>query len=371
MTTPAAGCAPAASSRHPLRGQLTQPVNDTRASSPAFHPTPVRSRLRALCNAPLDSPWAFPLSIAVGSAVGAIVAALYSVFNPDASVAQGGTVGVCLTSLYMARQVRDHQAAQQNDARRAFLTRHPEVAQAVRESGITAGNDHWTQLQYDALQAGIEVGLRGLRVACAHADVPVSPQLESALAVFYIRHCAETGLFILSNSKRRECYVASIEPVDGNALARRVEAGEAPGAVLRNARVPFMRADHVNDALRHRQTFTLQAPDHESRVVPALEVASALCTAAPQRVVGADAGVGGHVPPTDAVQVVRRRRTAGKTLAEGVPGVRQEKAKPALTPLPVVWGGIATTPVTSISREHGGATAGGCCTDATAQGMNW
>lgn len=216
----------------------------------------------ALLSTPLHAPRAPALAGAVGAAVGAGFAATFQgISNVLPGTALGALLGVGWTSLqqYMERR----EGAQATSAEVLELAKYPAVRELLRRAGH--GVEDMAALQRLAvrLEADINKMTRNFDAYCRTRGVPESALVAKALRHFYLTHCGERGIVLLSKAKSPFCYlVAARKELQGKLEKALNHEDVRAGIQFRQMDCPYMRVDLALEKLHDAQEFAITVDAH-------------------------------------------------------------------------------------------------------------
>ncbi|MGE6332490.1 hypothetical protein [Stenotrophomonas sp. NPDC077659] len=304
-------------------------------------------------NCRLQDPAALPLALTVGAATGALVAALASVFTPTASLLDGSAFGMGLAAFAVGGRVDNEQLTREHRERWDYLNQHPEMRRVIQQRGLTFDDVVAVGVQHAIVTRRVAEAMDALQTVCRAHGLLLSTQMERALGVFYITHCADSALLLIAGLQHQGIYLAAVDDAIKPEVDALLAAGRLPGPVLRNSGAAFMRLDEVNRLLQDGADFDVRCLDREWRV----EVRSS-----PQRADEAAAEVlhaaAADTGPTPAgtfetgevVQVRRRHQATARPAREGAP-LPTPAAPAAPSGVTVRWGTTLLEQLAGMARN--------------------
>ncbi len=276
---------------------------------------------RSVLNMPLQSVWALPTAAVIGAAVGGgLAAALQGVSNALPGLTLGSLLGVGWASVQQGMDEQQARIRAYHAHVRAFAD-YPAVHALLCRAGTTADNAAALQRLAEKLEDDFARMTDRFKAFCELRQMTPNRLIGEVIRHFYLTHCADRGIVLISRRNARACYLVAAHAHDQDAIAHALnQDGISAGTVLRQMRCPYLRVDLANERLADAQAFTTEVRDGEWRVLPAEPAA-------------------GH--PTEAlatgpfVDVTRRRRPRVDSLQRGRPlAVRGgQSATPCAAPL--------------------------------------
>jgi hypothetical protein len=288
--------------------------------------------LRAALNATPHSALAVPLAAAVGAGVGGAFALA---FQGIGNLLPGTGVGAVLgTGWLCALRGFAHfeLSLQLHQARVDALRGYPAAHELLKRADTSLDDVAAVKRLSDRVE-------RDVRAMCVrfqqHFDeqgLKVAPLMEQVLRHFFLLHCGDRGILVVSRGSTQECYLVAAHAEDQESIRAALNRkGTSPSAVLRNLRCPFIRADLVNEHVRGATSFQMERDDVE--YIPAV--------ASPTR-----HAAGSPAPDVPAATTQPRRRVP--RLHGAIPAATRASvgpgAAPPTPPAPrsIVWGQILT-----------------------------
>ncbi|MBT2768475.1 hypothetical protein J7J08_12585 [Stenotrophomonas sp. ISL-67] len=222
--------------------------------------------LRSIFATPLHSAWAVPLACSVGAGAGAAVSLAFrgcTNLVPDALV--GGWLAIGWTNVQ--RYLDPGRAMAQLQPHERALVDYPAVRQRLHEVGTSV--DDLDALKSLAGQLEREFGrmITQFNAYCHSREVSPNPLMAGVIRHFYLTHCGERGIVLLSRLSATACYLVAAHAEQGSAIADGLsQKGVTAGTVLRRLRCPYLRVDLANETLHGAQSFTTNESHGEMRV---------------------------------------------------------------------------------------------------------
>jgi hypothetical protein len=221
-------------------------------------------RLRAVLNQPPQSTLALPLAVAVGATAGGVFA---SAFQGLDQLGFGTAFGAALGAawLYALRAIEhpqhEHRA---HVARVEALKDYPAVRKLLHAAGASLDDVAAVKQLSNRLDRDIRIMSERFRQQCEARSLSPAPLMEAVLRDFYLHHCADRGIVVISRRSSRHCFLVAAHPEDHACIRDAMNRKEcSPSAVLRNLRCAFMRTDLVNERLRGATSFRMKRDDVE------------------------------------------------------------------------------------------------------------
>lgn len=242
---------------------------------------------------PLQSDWALPTAAAVGAAVGGGMAlALQGVSNMLPGLTFGSMLGVGWTSVLQGMDEQQARLRAHHAQVRAFAD-YPAVQALLRRAGSSVDDEMALQQLSQKLEADFVRMTERFNEYCALRELIPNRLIGDVIRHFYLTHCADRGIVLLSRRSASACYLVAAHTRDQGSLARAMnQDGISAGTALRQMRCPYLRVDLANERLADARAFTTQVCDGEWQVLPA-EPATGQSTET--------------LVPGPVVQVIRRR----------------------------------------------------------------
>jgi len=235
--------------------------------------------LRDLLVTPLHSGAAIPLAGTLGAVVGAGFELAFRGCTNAAGPAWGvaGLVKPALISGWMGigcanamRWLDPEKPSRQLQPHERALVDYPAVRQRLRDAGTSV--EDLDALKSLARQLETEFGrmITQFNDYCRSREVTPNPLMAGVIRHFYLTHCGERGVMLLSRLSATACYLVAARAEHGRAIADALnQPGVRAGTVLRRLRCPYLRVDLANAALRDACAFTTEEHDGEMHVHPA------------------------------------------------------------------------------------------------------
>lgn len=212
----------------------------------------------SLLTTPLHSRQAPVIAGALGAAVGATFAmSLQGITNIGPGTLFGGLLGMGWTGLqqYMERC----QALRRTPPPEVReLTKYPAVRVLLRRHGAGVDDPAALLTLSIKLEADIKKMTQSLDAYCRTRGVPDSPLVAKALRHFYLTHCSERGIALLSKATSPYCYLVAAKKADEARLKQFLnDENVAAGTKLRQMGCPYMRIDLALETLRGAREFAI------------------------------------------------------------------------------------------------------------------
>lgn len=222
----------------------------------------------SILTTPLHSRQAPTLAGAVGAVVGAgFAAAFQGVSNLLPGTPFGALLGVGWANLqqFMERREADVRAT---PAEVLALAKYPAVRELLRRLGSGPEDAAALQTLATRLEADINRMTRNFNAYCRTRGVPESELVAKAIRHFYLTHCGERGIVLLSKAKSPFCYlVAARKELQGKLEKALNHEDVRAGIQLRQLDCPYMRLDLALEKLHHAREFAISVDVHgEMRV---------------------------------------------------------------------------------------------------------
>ncbi len=225
---------------------------------------------RAVLNMPLQSDWALPTAAALGAAVGGgMAAALQGVSNMLPGVTFGSMLGVGWASVLQGMDERQARVRAHHAHVRAFAD-YPAVQALLRRAGTSSDDEVALQRLSNKLEADFVRMTERFNDYCVPRDLTPSRLIGEVIRHFYLTHCANRGIVLLSKRSANACYLVAVHARHEGGIAEAMnQQGVGAGTVLRQMRCPYLRVDLANERLASARAFTTQVHDGEWQVSPA------------------------------------------------------------------------------------------------------
>lgn len=224
------------------------------------------SSLRSIPATPLHSPWAVPLGCGVGAMVGgAFSVAFRGCSNLVTDVLIGGWLGIGGTNVQ--RYLDTVRTTSRLQPHERALVDYPAVQKRLAEVGTTVDDLDALKSLSDQLEIQFGRMITQFNDYCRSREVPPNPLMAGVIRHFYLTHCSERGVMLLSRRSATACYLVAARAEQGSAIADALnQEGVPAGTVLRRLHSPYLRVDLANTALRDACAFTTEECDGEMRV---------------------------------------------------------------------------------------------------------
>ncbi|WP_315385251.1 hypothetical protein [uncultured Stenotrophomonas sp.] len=230
--------------------------------------------LRSVLSTPLHSPEAIPLAGTLGSVVGAGFELAFrgctNAAGPAWSVAEvmkpaliSGWLGIgCVNAMRWLEpdraQLQPHERA---------LVDYPGVRQLLHDAGTSVDDIDALKALAGQLEKDFGRMTRQFNDYCRSRGVPPNPLIGGVIRHFFLTHCRERSVMLLSKRTATACYLVAAREGQRHAIADGLnEEGALAGTVLRRMHCPYLRVDLANTALRDAKAFTTDDCNGEMRV---------------------------------------------------------------------------------------------------------
>lgn len=224
--------------------------------------------LRSILATPLHSAAAIPLACGVGAGVGgALSLAFRGCTNIVPAAFIGGWLGIGWTNVQ--RYLDQHTTTATLQPHERALVDYPAVRQRLHDVGTSV--DDLDALKSLAAQLEKEFGrmITQFNDYCRSREVPPNPLMAGVIRHFYLTHCGERGVMLLSRRSATACYLVAANAHQQDSIAEALNEQRVPaGTALRQLRCPYLRVDLANEDLRGAQAFTTEESRGEMRVCP-------------------------------------------------------------------------------------------------------
>jgi hypothetical protein len=215
--------------------------------------------LRSVVNVPAQSALAAPLAVAVGAGIGSALAlAFQGLGNLLPGTSLGAVMG--LTWLGALRWIEQgHVEQRRHQERVQMVSTHPQLSQLLRAEGGCLHDRGAVKQLCDRLDRDVRVIQDSFKKHCGAYGLTPAPLMGDVLRTFFLHHCADRGIVVISRGSTQECYLVAAyrkdHPRVRDAISR---VGASPPDVLRRLGCPFMRVDLVNTSMRDAQGFEVE-----------------------------------------------------------------------------------------------------------------
>jgi len=236
---------------------------------------------RAVLNMPLQSDWALPTAAALGAAVGGgMAAALQGVSNLLPGATFGSMLGVGWTRVLQGMDEREARVRAHHAHVRAFAD-YPAVQALLRRAGTSIDDEVALQRLSDKLEVDFARMTARFNAYCQLRDLTPSRLIGEVIRHFYLTHCADRGIVLLSKRSASACYLVAAHARHQGGIAEAMnQHGVGAGTALRQMGCPYLRVDLANERLADAGAFTTEVHDGEWQVMPAEPPAQTLRTPA-------------------------------------------------------------------------------------------
>lgn len=280
---------------------------------------------RAALNMPLQSDWALPTAAVLGAAVGgSMAAALQGVSNMLPGATFGSMLGVGSARVLQGMDEQSARLRAHHAQVRAFAD-YPSVQALLRRAGTCVDDELALQRLSDKLEVDFARMTERFNEYCMLRDLTPTRLIAAVIRHFYLTHCADRGIVLLSKRNARACYLVAVHARQKGSIAAAMnQEGVGAGSALRQMRCPYLRVDLANERLADAGAFTTEVHDGEWQVLPA------------------------ELPPGQTtetfargplVQVIRRRCPRANCLRAGRPPSLPEAAAPSAGSVQVIQRG--------------------------------
>ncbi len=222
------------------------------------------SWLQSLGNVSPQDALAGPVAAGVGAGAGSAVAlAFQGIGNLLPGTGVGALLGV---GWWGVLRWREHVQAsmEANKARVDALEHYPAVHQLLAAKGACMHDMAAVKQVSDFVDREVKRMCALFEQHCRQQGLKVAPLMKAVLRHFFLLHCGDRGILVVSRASTQECYLVAAhrenqEPIR-LALGRK---GASPTAVLRNLRCPYIRADLANERVHAAMAFQMERDDVE------------------------------------------------------------------------------------------------------------
>lgn len=225
---------------------------------------------RAALNLPLQSNWALPAAAAVGAVVGGGFAlAFQGASNLLPGLTFGSLLGVGWGGVLRHQDAHDARLRAYQAHVRAFAD-YPSVHALLRRAGTTVEDDAALRRLAEKLEADVQRMAGRFNAHCERWGWTPHRLIGEVIRHFYLSHCADRGVMLLSKRSVDACYLVAAHASDQDAIAAALNQEDvAAGTALRRMRCPYLRVDLANARLADAHAFTAEVRDGEWEVRPA------------------------------------------------------------------------------------------------------
>ncbi|MGH8036283.1 MAG: hypothetical protein ACREPD_00945 [Stenotrophomonas sp.] len=294
--------------------------------------SPAAPWLRSVLNVTPHSALAVPVAAGLGAGVGA---ALALAFQGIGNLLPGTGVGALLGTGWLCALrgfVQSEQSLQMHQARVDALKDYPAAHELLKMADTCLHDVAAVKRLSDRVERDVRAMCVRFQQHCDEQGLKVAPLMEQVLRHFFLLHCSDRGILVVSRGSTQECYLVAAHAQDQEPIRAALNRkGASPSAVLRNLRCPFIRADLVNEHVHGATSFQMERDDVE--YIPAV--------ASPARHAA-------HSPAPDVPAAATQPRRRFPRLHGAIPAATRAAAGPgAAPPTPpaprsIVWGQILT-----------------------------
>ncbi|WNH53969.1 hypothetical protein [Stenotrophomonas oahuensis] len=225
---------------------------------------------RAVLNMPLQSDWALPTAAALGAAVGGgMAAALQGMSNMLPGATFGSMLGVGWASVLQGMDEQEARLRAHHAQVRAFAD-YPAVQALLRRAGTSVDDELALQRLSGKLEADFARMTERFNEYCVLRDLAPNRLIGEVIRHFYLTHCADRGIVLLSKRNAHACYLVATNTRHQGDIAQAMnQEGVGAGTALRQMRCPYLRVDLANERLSDARAFTTEVRDGEWQVLPA------------------------------------------------------------------------------------------------------
>lgn len=166
----------------------------------------------------------------------------------------------CLDRETPSRQLQPHERA---------LVDYPAVRQRLIDGGTSVEDLDALKELAGALEAEFNWMISQFNDYCRKRNTPPNPLMPGVIRHFYLTHCAERGVMLLSSKGATACYLVAAREEQRRAIEDGMnQPGTRAGTVLRQLHCPYLRVDLANNALRDANAFAADDSGGEMCVRP-------------------------------------------------------------------------------------------------------
>lgn len=232
--------------------------------------------LRSILTTPLHSQAAIPVAGALGAAVGAGFEVLFRGCTNAAGAAAGfpeimkpaliaGWLGIGAANAF--RYLDPDKATAQLQPHERALVDYPGVRHMLHDAGTSLDDLDALKALAEQLEKDFGRMVIQFNEYCRSRGVPPNPLMAGVIRHFYLTHCRDRGVMLLSRRSATACYLVAARDGQAGVIAEGLnQHGVRAGTVLRQLHCPYLRVDLANTALRDAQAFTTDECEGEMRV---------------------------------------------------------------------------------------------------------
>lgn len=225
--------------------------------------------LRAVLNVSPQSALALPLAAGMGAGAGS---ALALAFEGVGNLLPGTGVGALLgMGGWAALRWSEQRLAERrgHQARVQMLSAHSHLVRALREQGTCLHDVVAVKQLCDRLDRDVRFIDASFQKHCEAHGLAPAPLMREVLRTFFLHHCAERGMVVISRGSTQECYLVAAHRKDHACVRDAINrAGTLPPEALRRLGCPFMRVDLANASMRDAQAFEVDTRRLEWKPTP-------------------------------------------------------------------------------------------------------
>ncbi|WP_312320025.1 hypothetical protein [Stenotrophomonas sp.] len=225
---------------------------------------------RTALNVSLQSNWALPAAAAVGAVVGGGFAlAFQGVSNLLPGLTFGSLLGVGWGSVLRHQDAHDARLRAYQAHVRSFAD-YPSVHALLCRAGTTVEDDAALRSLSEKLEANVLQMVDRFNAHCERWGWTPHRLIGEVIRHFYLSHCADRGVMLLSKRSVNACYLVAAHISDQEAITAALNQEDvAAGTLLRRMHCPYLRVDLANERLADAHAFTTEVCDGEWEVRPA------------------------------------------------------------------------------------------------------
>jgi hypothetical protein len=216
--------------------------------------------ISSLLRTPLDSPLAFPVAGGLGAVVGGSIGLVFQgIANLPVDMLVGGLMGVGWCGVQ-----RGVEATTTRIHHFRAIADYPAVKAILRKAGTDENDLAALHLLTAKLEETFGTMIANFKDFCDLRGQTASPLVADLIRHFYLTHCADRGVVVLSKRGRQDCYLVATHSRNQGRISEALNASpDSVSTVLRQMRCPFFRIDLVNETLANAQSFTTEERNGE------------------------------------------------------------------------------------------------------------
>ena len=227
---------------------------------------------RPVLQMPLHDPQATRTGAALGAMVGGAFSLAFQGIGNASMLGMGTLFGAVLGAGFTEFQqfTEDRELQRHVHPHARELIEYPAVRELLHKAGTDIHDATAVRTLAERFDVDIQRMVGVFDAYCNARSITPNPLIESVIRHFFLTHCADRGIALLTRQRAHDCYLVAAHTRDQGRIAAAMNAERVgAGTALRQHRFPYLRVDLANERLRNARSFKADTHQGEWQVHPA------------------------------------------------------------------------------------------------------